>query len=199
MAGGAFLYAEGKDHAVWTTLITSGGSSDGFAGMGGQVGEAVGAAAFPSGDAFHYPGCRVPDNSLPSQGKVIIVSLQCQVLSAYQDAHLVLSSLTTTGRPARPTPTGYFHVLARNHPWQMISGDPRSSPYWYPPSWVQYVLWFTNQGHGIHDAGWEPNSALGPGSEYNMAVASHGCIHVNSNLVGALYNWADDGMPVLIY
>ncbi|MFN2451847.1 MAG: L,D-transpeptidase family protein [Candidatus Dormibacteria bacterium] len=199
IAGGAFLYAEGTDHAVWRSLVSSNGSAGGFIGMGGQVGDAVGAASFPGGDAFHNPGCRVPDNSLPTQGKVIIISIQCQVLSAYQDGRVVITSLTTTGRPARPTPTGYFHVLAKNHPWQMISGDPYGSQYWYPPSWVQYVLWFTYQGHGIHDASWEPNSALGPGSQYNLAVASHGCVHVNSTLVAGLYNWADRGTPVLIY
>ena len=105
-------------------------------------------------------------------------------------------TLVTTGRPELPTDIGLMRVYRKNAPWLMRSPWGPGSPYWYPPSWVQYVLWFTSQGHGIHDANWEPNSALGPGSQYNMAVASHGCVHVNSNLIAGLYNWADWGTAV---
>jgi len=200
VATGAYLYAEGTDRGVWQTSVSaSGGSGGGFTNLGGQVGDGFGAGAFPNGDALRNPSCGVPANAMPARGKVIIISLSCQVLSAYQDGRPFLTSLTTTGRPQRPTPRGQFAVLRKNHPWQMISGDPKSSPLWYPPTWVQYVVWFTNQGHGIHDANWEPNSSLGPGSQYNMSVASHGCVHMNTNQVASLYWWADIGTPVLIY
>jgi lipoprotein-anchoring transpeptidase ErfK/SrfK len=126
-------------------------------------------------------------------GKVILISLADQRLTAYQDGAVVLTSLVTTGRPALPTPAGTFVVLRKSHPWLMHSDFPRSSPYWYPDSPVTYVLWFTNQGHGIHDAPWR--GTYGPGTQ---AAGSHGCVNVPFAAMKVLFDWAEVGTRVVI-
>jgi hypothetical protein len=140
------------------------------------------------------PGCGAP-GSAPPAGKWIVISLECQELSAYQNGQLLEDMLITTGRPALPTERGHTHVLSKNHPFLMVSTWPRGSPYYYNPSWVQYVTWIWPNGTGIHDAYWEPNSGLGPGSTLGP-YASHGCIHVTLPMAQWIYYWADIGTPV---
>ena len=60
------------------------------------------------------------------------------------------------------------------------------------------VVWFTQNGEGLHDASWQPNSTLGPGSQ-NGPYASHGCIHVPLAAVRVLFDWAPIGTPVVVY
>jgi hypothetical protein len=60
------------------------------------------------------------------------------------------------------------------------------------------VLWFTVTGEGLHYAGWEWESAYGPGSEYG-GFASHGCIHVPLDTERWLYGWAKVGTPVIVF
>jgi len=60
------------------------------------------------------------------------------------------------------------------------------------------VLWFTNNGEGLHGASWQPDSTLGPGSQ-NGPFASHGCIHLPLAAVGTLFAWASLGTPVVVY
>jgi lipoprotein-anchoring transpeptidase ErfK/SrfK len=76
----------------------------------------------------------------------------------------------------------------------MVSDFPRSSPYWYPPSWVQYTLWFRNDGYAIHDAPWR--SYYGPGTEQ---AGSHGCVNVPMPTMETLFNWADLGTRVIVH
>jgi lipoprotein-anchoring transpeptidase ErfK/SrfK len=128
------------------------------------------------------------------RGKVIVVSLARQELTAYMDGQPVLTTLVTTGRPALPTPPGNYTVLRKNHPWEMVSDFPQSSPYWYPPTWVQYTLWFRSDGYAIHDAPWR--STYGPGTEES---GSHGCINTPMPIMETLYNWADVGTRVIVH
>src|SRR5579884_2226347 len=145
-------------------------------------------------DVASRPECGVPSNAVGTSGKVIVISLACQLLSAYQDGMPVLTTFITTGRPALPTPPGQYSVLRKVSPWLMTSDWPTSSPYWYPPSWVQYTLWFRNDGYAIHDAPWP--STYGPGTEAN---GSHGCVNVPMPTMETLYAWATVGIPVRVY
>jgi lipoprotein-anchoring transpeptidase ErfK/SrfK len=126
-------------------------------------------------------------------GKVIVMSLDRQSLTAYQDGVALVTTPITTGRPALPTPPGSYSVLRKNHPWLMTSDWPRSSPYWYPPSEVQYTLWFRNDGYAIHDAPWR--SRYGPGTQAN---GSHGCVNVPMPTMTTLFSWADVGTRVIV-
>jgi len=135
-------------------------------------------------------------SKMPAQ--TIALSLSAQELWAYQDGKVVQDTLITSGRPALPTDVGAMKVLWRQSPWKMHSPWPRSSPYWYPDTLVQKVVWFTVTGEGLHDASWEPVSLYGPGGQLTSS-ASHGCVHVLPAAEGFLYNWAKDGTPVIVY
>lgn len=131
--------------------------------------------------------------------KAIILSHQAQELWAYQNGQQVQDTLITTGRPALPTDLGPMHVLWKSKPWTMKSPWPKGSPYWYPDTKVEMVVWFTNTGEGFHDASWQPENTHGPGSDKNEALASHGCVHTPMAAEQFLYNWADNGTSVIIY
>ncbi len=145
-------------------------------------------------DVASRPECGVPSNAVSPNGQTIVISLSCQLLSAYQDGMPIITTFITTGRPALPTPPGQYSVLRKVSPWLMTSDWPQSSPYWYPPSWVQYTLWFRNDGYAIHDAPWR--ATYGPGTE---AQGSHGCVNVPMPTMQQLYAWANVGTPVRVY
>jgi lipoprotein-anchoring transpeptidase ErfK/SrfK len=131
--------------------------------------------------------------NLPS-GKVIVVYLSRQVLTAYYNGKAVLSTYVTTGRPALPTPPGYYHVFARMFDFYMVSPWPYGSPYWYPKSFINMGLEFAGGGYFIHDASWR--TWYGPGS--NIYDGSHGCVNVPYSNMVFLWNWTPVGTPVIV-
>jgi lipoprotein-anchoring transpeptidase ErfK/SrfK len=129
--------------------------------------------------------------------KAIYVSVARQELRAYEKGNLVRQTLVTTGRPELPTDIGSFSVLRKNHPWTMHSPFPRSSPYWYPDTTVQYVLWFNDDGSGLHDAYWR--STFGPGTNGpGRSGGTHGCINMPTDVTIWMYDWAPIGTPVVV-
>src|SRR5207245_7874713 len=54
-------------------------------------------------------------------GKVMVVSLSRQVLTAYQDGSVVLTTYVATGRPALPTPPGVYHIRSEEHTSELQS------------------------------------------------------------------------------
>ena len=126
-------------------------------------------------------------------GRVIVISLADQNLVAYENGVPFLSSPVTTGQPALPTPPGSYSVLRKNSPWHMVSDYPPGSIGYYPPTWVTWVLWFRDDGYGIHDAPWR--GTYGPGTQ---RYGSHGCVNVPHGAMQNLYGWADVGTRVLV-
>ncbi|MGC8461080.1 MAG: L,D-transpeptidase [Candidatus Dormibacteria bacterium] len=137
------------------------------------------------------------------QGKVITVSLTLQEMVFYDNGCVANATPVTTGMPQRPTPTGTFYVYDHQSPFHMISSDPTSSPFWYPPTWVTWVMGIYNsqvpkwEGYFIHDAYWEPITNFGPGGEY-LSTASHGCVHTPHSVMQWAYSWVPNGTPVII-
>ena len=127
-------------------------------------------------------------------GKLILISLSRQVLTAYQDGTPVLTTYVATGRPALPTPPGVYHVFARYSPYKMISPWPYGSPFWYPPSWTNWAMEFIGGGYFIHDAPWR--SWYGPGS--NLYNGTHGCVNVPYSPMQFLWNWTPIGTTVVV-
>jgi lipoprotein-anchoring transpeptidase ErfK/SrfK len=127
-------------------------------------------------------------------GKLIVVSLSRQVLTAYSNGTAVLTTYITTGRPQLPTPPGVYHVFARYSPYEMISPWPYGSPFWYPPSWVNWAMEFRGGGYFIHDAPWR--SWYGPGSE--TYDGTHGCVNVPYSPMLFLWNWTPIGTTVVV-
>jgi lipoprotein-anchoring transpeptidase ErfK/SrfK len=131
-------------------------------------------------------------------GKVITISLSLQEMVFYQDGCVVKATAVSTGRPQLRTPTGTFHIFNKQSPFQFISPWPKSSPFYYYPSWVSWVMEFAGGGYFIHDAPWESSGAYGPGSEDNPSAASHGCVHVPTPVMQWAYPWTPNGTPVVI-
>jgi lipoprotein-anchoring transpeptidase ErfK/SrfK len=137
---------------------------------------------------------QVPVSYNAGVGKVIVISLSRQVLTAYQDGNAILTTFVATGRPQLPTPPGVYHIFARYSPYKMISPWPYSSPWWYPPSWTNFAMEFIGGGYFIHDAPWR--SWYGPGA--NLYNGTHGCVNVPYSPMATLWNWAPIGTTVVV-
>jgi lipoprotein-anchoring transpeptidase ErfK/SrfK len=138
--------------------------------------------------------------SLPD--RALTISLKEQVIRAYEHGQQVFWTYATTGRPGLETDPGNFKVYWKVSPWTMHSPWPKGSPYWYPDSKVQMVMWF-NGGDGIHDAYWR--SRYGPGTNgphYDPTgedIGTHGCVNVPYTNMVWLWNWTPTGTPVIVY
>ena len=129
-----------------------------------------------------------------AQGKLIVVSLATQSLTAYENGKVVATTVVATGRPALPTLTGTFHIKAKYTPYQFVSPWPRSSPYWYASAWAKYAMLYDDGGYFIHDAPWR--SVWGPGA--NQTNGTHGCVNVPLSTMTFLYQWASVGTTVIV-
>jgi lipoprotein-anchoring transpeptidase ErfK/SrfK len=145
----------------------------------------------------HY-GAQLHRRLMEDGSRLITLSLQGQRLIAYDRGQVVVDTLVTTGRQALATDVGAMHVVRKDSPWTMQSPWPKGSPEWYPDTPVRMVLWFTDTGEGLHDASWQPDDTLGPGSQ-NGPFASHGCVHLPLAAVTTLFQWAPIGTPVVVY
>ncbi len=127
-------------------------------------------------------------------GKLIVISLSRQVLTAFQDGTPVLTSYVTTGRPWLPTPPGVTAVTAKYSPYLMVSPWAYGSAAWYPPSWTNWAMLFRSGGYFIHDAPWR--SWYGPGS--NTGAGTHGCVNVPYGPMSFLFSWTTIGTTVVV-
>jgi len=157
-------------------------------------------APTPSEDATPTPtlpavvATPTPAPTPGAQGKVIVVSLATQSLTAYENNKVVATTVVATGRPALPTLTGTFHIKAKYTPYQFISPWPKSSPYWYASAWVKYAMLYEDGGYFIHDAPWR--TVYGPGA--NLTNGTHGCVNVPLSTMSFLYKWASVGTTVIV-
>lgn len=97
---------------------------------------------------------------------------------------------------AHDTPTGVWSILSVESPAtlkgeiQVATGKPEYE------TKVQYWMPFTYQGHGFHDATWQP--AFG-GSLYSQGYGSHGCVNLPYDAAGSLYETVSVGLPVVVH
>jgi hypothetical protein len=170
---------------------------------GGMIGSGdVNVAATGTAGVQRYAGQIHSDVMAGLPAKLVIISFQAQHLWAYQNGQVAMETPVTTGIrgvTVYGTDFGAMKVVHKNHPWTMHSPYPKSSPYYYPDTVVQYATFFTWSGESIHDAAWEPDSLLGPGSQFNSSTRSHGCVHVPFGDASWMYNFADVGMTVVVY
>jgi lipoprotein-anchoring transpeptidase ErfK/SrfK len=138
-----------------------------------------------------------------AQGKVIVVSLSHQWLYAYQNGKMVFNAAAMTGRPSLATPTGTYHVFAKLSPTTFYSPWPPGSPYYYPPTHINYALEWKAGGYFLHDSWW--HSVYGPGTNgwhydpvYGWQWGTHGCVAMPIGTAAWLYNWAPIGTTVQI-
>jgi len=133
----------------------------------------------------------------------IVVHLATQSMQVFDGATLLKASLVTTGNALLPTPLGVWHIGAKFHPYKFISPWKKSSIYYYPPSDVNYALYFHSGGYFIHDAPWRTvygpgtNTAPGPPGAGQYS-GTHGCVNVPTDVAQWLYDWAPIGTVVVI-
>jgi hypothetical protein len=153
------------------------------------------ALATPIPDLVPAPVPPIAASPMPApNGKVIVIVISDQRLTAYQGGHVIVTSFVATGRPELATPKGTFHVMAKYSPLKFVSPWPKGNPYWYPDEWVSYGMLFANDGFFLHDAPWRTH--YGPGT--NLTQGTHGCVNVPRAPMATLYDWATVGTTVVI-
>jgi lipoprotein-anchoring transpeptidase ErfK/SrfK len=143
------------------------------------------------------------DGSSSLQGKKIIITLSRQWMEVYENGREVYNAPITSAQPGMITPTGTYHIFLKLHPTTFYSPWPRGSPYYYPPSHINYALEWDVGGYFLHDSWWR--SDFGPGTNvwhsdhiYGWETGTHGCITMPLYAVAWLYNWAPIGTTVQI-
>lgn len=139
-------------------------------------------------------------------GKVIVVSLQEQAMRVYDNGKLVNAFLATTGRPDRPSIPGVWWVEGKQSPTVFKAGVPKSSPYWFPDTPINYAIQYHSQGYFIHDSWWR--ATYGPGTNFPHADASgdafssqgsHGCVNLSKENATWLYSFVKLYTSIIIY
>jgi lipoprotein-anchoring transpeptidase ErfK/SrfK len=138
-----------------------------------------------------------------ASGKSIVISISKQWLYAYKNGSLVYNIPATTGQSDLSTPTGTYAVFAKLSPTTFTSPWPQGSPYYYPPTHINYALEWKAGGFFIHDSWWR--SVYGPGTNVNhydpasgWITGTHGCVTIPLKAAAWFYNWASIGTLVQI-
>ncbi|GCF09439.1 L,D-transpeptidase [Dictyobacter arantiisoli] len=148
----------------------------------------------------------IADNSLEgsAQKKLIDVNLTQQKLTAFTDDQVAYTAYVMTGRPGLGTPTGTYHVFARESPTTFYSPWAPGTANWYPPTHINYALEWKVGGYYLHDSWW--HSQYGPGTTgwhydpmFGWQEGSHGCIAMALADARWLYQWAPIGTTVEIH
>jgi L,D-transpeptidase-like protein len=200
-ASAAAYLSRGKMLNGYDAIQRTYGRLESFASLVGSAD--VNQAARGAAAAQRYAGQIHAGLTSGMPARAVIVSFQAQHVWAYLNAQVAMDSAVTTGIRGVTnygTDFGPMKVWSKDHPWTMRSPYPKTSPLWYKDTVVQWTVWFTpTKVESFHDASWEPDSLLGPGSEYNASTRSHGCIHLPANLARWLFDWAPVGTPVVVY
>lgn len=138
-----------------------------------------------------------------AKGKLILVSISKQWMYAYQDGKLVYNTAATTAQPGLVTPLGTYHIFIHKHPTTFYSPWPPGSPYYYPPTHINYAMEWKSGGYYIHDSSWR--AVYGPGTNVRhydpisgWITGTHGCVTAPLSAIIWLYNWAPNGTTVQI-
>lgn len=155
----------------------------------------------------HATDLQMIDHYQLQHSQILLISLVEQAMRVYQNGKLVRSFIVTTGRQELPSPPGVWTVLNRQSPTVFTSQDPPNSPYWYPPTPIQYAILYHSGGYFVHDAWWR--ESFGPGTQFPHQDAggttnfnfdgSHGCVNMQSNDAAWVYNNTDWNTLIVIY
>lgn len=147
----------------------------------------------------HYPSLQ--------HGTVLMVSLVEEAMRVYQNGKLINAFYVTTGRVELPSLPGYWTVQDRASPTKFTSSDPPGSPYWYPPTPINYAILYHSDGYFVHDAWWRVN--FGPGTQFPhydvggdesfAGNGSHGCINMQESQAAWVYANTDYNTQIMVY
>lgn len=125
---------------------------------------------------LHFGEFTWNDAGVPAGPLWVRVDPRSQLLSAFRGGHEIGTTVIVYGGDNKQTPTGTFHILARDK-------DHHSSLY---EAAMPYTLQLTNDGVSIH------------GSTVRWGAATHGCIGVPLEFARRLFNQAKVGDEVTI-
>ena len=152
-----------------------------------------------SNDAGRVSGGRPPS----LQGKEILITLSRQWMDVYENGREVYNAPITAAQPGLVTPTGTYHIFLKLHPTTFYSPWSPGSPYYYPPTHINYALGWRVGGYFLHDSWWRTD--FGPGTNdwhtdhiYGRETGTHGCVTMPLYAAVWLYNWAPIGTTVQI-
>lgn len=129
------------------------------------------------------PGSGSQTNYVSTGGeRWIDVNLSQQMVYAYEGGTVVNSFLASTGTWEHPTVTGKYHIYVKYRYTDM------AGPGYYLPN-VPYTMYFY-QGYGLHGTYWHHNFGT---------PMSHGCVNLQTDNAGWLFNWASVGTLVNVH
>jgi hypothetical protein len=157
-------------------------------------------------DQVHATDLQLFNHYHLQSGQVLMVSLSEQSMRVYQNGKLVRSFYVTTGQPAKPALPGVWSVLSRQSPMTFTSGEPKSSPLWFPDTPIKYGIMYHYGGFFVHDAWWR--TVFGPGTQFPHLDAggtlyaqtgSHGCINLSTSDAGWVYSQTNWNTTIVVY
>lgn len=138
-----------------------------------------------------------------SGDKVIVVSLREQEARMYENGKLVKALLVTTGNPDLPSAPGMHCIQNKMQNYNDISPFPKTSPYYYNPTHINFGMVYSDYGFLIHDAWWRSwfgkYSNLPHYDPISFNNGTHGCVNLSTDTMGWLFDWSDIGTPVIVY
>lgn len=127
----------------------------------------------------------------------IEVDLSAQHMWYIVDGSVAFQADVVTGLPTanRATPAGVYSILYTERNATLVGEkDPATGePIYRTP--VSYWMPFTYQGHGFHDATWQP----GFGGNLYQTLGSHGCVNMSYSDAGTLFGMISAGTPVVLH
>ncbi len=141
-------------------------------------------------DVFDLPMIEVPFPILyvdappapVATGKVIGVDLTKQMQYDYENGTLVYSTKISSGLN-NSTPIGTFRVYGKTQKQKMSGAG------YYVPN-VPWILWFKGD-YSLHGVYWH--------NDFGIRPRSHGCVGEPLAEAEWIFNWAEVGIPVVIY
>lgn len=140
-------------------------------------------------------------------GTVLMISMAQESMHVFVNGKLTNAFLVTTGRVERPTLPGVWTTQDRKSPTEFKSDDPKGSPYWYPPTKINYAILYHWGGFFVHDSWWRAD--YGPGTQFPHVDSggdvdfsyngSHGCVNVREDQASWLYAHTDWNTQIVIY
>jgi L,D-transpeptidase catalytic domain len=138
--------------------------------------------------------------------KVVVISIIEQAMRVYDNGKMVNAFQVTTGQPDLPTPPGTWWVEGKKAPTEFKADVPPSSPYWYPPTPINYAMQFHSNGYFLHDSWWRSEYGPGtnfphldPGGTQYSIHGSHGCVNLSKDNAGWLYGFVQLYTHIVIY
>jgi hypothetical protein len=135
--------------------------------------------------------------------RVIVVSLREQEARMYENGKFVRAMKVTTGNPDLPSPPGVHCIFQKLQDYNDISPFPKSSPYYYNPTHINYGMYYSDYGYLVHDAWWRSwfgkYSNLPHYDPISFNNGTHGCVNLNLSDMTWLFNWSQIGTPVILY